>query len=165
VTEKLPDQEKNVSVEEVGGAPAEPVHPLVAFGDEDLKAVMKRAARLTAILGIVVAVVLCFAMNWRDGALFAVGTAISILSIFEWSRLIRLFNLSMDAGAASGKKPRGAALTVSLFMVRLIFFAAAIYVSLRCFHDSKHGSPIVLACGLALGLVGLIWEALRVLRG
>jgi len=50
---------------------------------------------------------------------------------------------------------------VFLFLVRLILFAGAIYGSLKCFH----GSPIALFGGLALGLSGLVWEAVRMLRG
>jgi hypothetical protein len=135
----------------------EPVHPLVDLTDAQLAALLKRSAWMTGALGAVIAVVLCFAMGWRDGALFAVGAGISAASVYEWLRLIRLFNARLD----QQKLPRGAALVVSLFLVRLVIFAGLIYGSLKCFH----GSPIALLCGLALALVWLVWEALRMLKG
>ena len=135
----------------------QPQHPLVDFSDADLAALLKRAARVTAGLGVVVALILCFAMGWRNGAVFAVGAAISVAQIYEWGRLIRLFNASLDGQ----KAPRGAGLVVSLFLLRLILFAAVIYGSLKCFQ----GSPIVLVCGLGLAVAALIWEAMRLLRG
>jgi hypothetical protein len=52
-------------------------------------------------------------------------------------------------------------LVIGFFLLRLIFFGAAIYVSLKCFH----GSPIALLCGLSLAIVTLLWEAIRLLRG
>jgi hypothetical protein len=131
-------------------------HPIVEMTDADLAALLGRAVRVTAVLGVVIALVLWPTLGWGSGALFAVGAAISAASIWEWGRLIRLFNAKLD----QQKTPRGASLVVSLFLLRLILFAAAIYVSLKCFQ----GSPIVLACGLALAVVGLVFEALRLLR-
>jgi len=46
-------------------------------------------------------------------------------------------------------------------VIRLTVFAAAIYVSLKCFQ----GSAIALLCGLALAVLTLVWGALRLLRG
>jgi hypothetical protein len=117
---------------------------------------MTRAIWITAGLGAVVAVALWGATGWRNAATFAVGAAISAASIAEWQRLIRLFNARLD----EQKLPRGAALVVSLFLLRLVIFAGAIYGSLKCFQ----GSPIVLLCGLALALFGLVCEAMRLLR-
>ncbi len=134
-----------------------PVHPLAAFTDADLAALMRRAAWVTVALGAVADLVIGLGMGWRNAVLFGVGAAISALSILEWGRLIKLFNASLD----QGKTPRGAWLVVGLFLVRLMIFAGAIYGSLKCFQ----GSPIVLVCGLALAIVGLLWEALRLLRG
>jgi hypothetical protein len=136
---------------------APPVHPLVAFTDEDLAILLKRAAWITVVLGGIAGLVIALGMGWRNAVLFLVGAAISALSILEWGRLIKLFNASLD----QGKTPRGAGLVVGLFLVRLVIFAGVIYGSLKCFQ----GSPIVLVCGLALALVGLVWEALRLLRG
>jgi len=131
-------------------------HPVAALTDTGLNALLKRAMRLTLILGAVLAVIVWIAMTWRDAAMLAVGAVISALSILEWQRLIRLFNARMD----NQKTPRGAAAVVGFFLIRLILFAAAIYGSLKCFK----GSAIALLFGLCLAVVAMMWEALRLLR-
>jgi len=131
-------------------------HPIARLTDADLDALLKRAMRVTVLLGAVLAVIVWIAMTWRDAAMLAVGAAISALSILEWQRLIRLFNARMDRQ----KNPRGAVTVVGFFLVRLILFAAAIYGSLICFK----GSAIALLFGLSLAIVGMMWEALRLVR-
>jgi hypothetical protein len=156
---------------------AAPIHPILEFTDADLAAMLKRAVRLTATLGVVISVILALAAGWQTGALFLVGAALSVGSIYEWARLIRLVTARMDAmniGQAPAQVPGQipgqpstarsslrTATVVVLFLLRLAIFAGVIYGSLKCFH----GSPIALLCGLGLALAGLIWEALRVLRG
>jgi len=135
---------------------SEDPHPIAALTDASLNALLKRAMRLTALLGLVLAVIVWIAMTWRDAAMLAVGAAISALSILEWQRLIRLFNARMDRQ----KTPRGAAMVVGFFLVRLILFGVAIYGSLKCFK----GSAIALLFGLSLAIVAMMWEALRLLR-
>ena len=88
--------------------------------------------------------------------MLATGAAISAASILEWQRLIRLFNARMDRHKFS----RGAVTVVTFFLLRLLIFAGAIYGSLICFR----GSVIALLCGLALAVVAIAWEALKVLR-
>jgi hypothetical protein len=131
-------------------------HPVASLTDAALNAMLKRAMRLTAILGAVLAIIVWIAMSWRDAAMLAVGAAISAASILEWQRLIRLFNARMDRQ----KTPRGAAAVVGFFLLRLILFGAAIYGSLKCFN----GSAIALLVGLSLAIVAMMWEALRLLR-
>jgi hypothetical protein len=137
--------------------PADPTHPIVAMTDADLAAVLDRAVRITVVLGVVISLVLWPVLGWGTATLFAVGAAISVASIYEWKRLIRLWNARRDRK----KAPRGATLVVGFFLVRMILFAGAIYGSLKCFQ----GSPIALICGLALAVAGLVWESLRLLRG
>jgi hypothetical protein len=135
--------------------PAE-THPIVALTDAALAAMMTRAMRITLVLGAVPALILWIASGWRNAAMLATGTAISAASILEWQRLIRLFNARMDRH----KSPRGTVTVVTLFLLRLLIFAAAIYGSLICFR----GSVVALLCGLALAVVAIAWEALRLLR-
>jgi hypothetical protein len=130
--------------------------PIASLTDAALQAVLRRAIRNTLILGAVGALAIWIASGWRNGSMLAVGALISAASIFEWQRLIRLFNAKLD----QQKTPRGAAIVVLLFLARLIVYAAAIYGSLKWLQ----GSPVALLCGLGLAMLVLAWEALRLLR-
>jgi hypothetical protein len=131
-------------------------HPILSLNEESLQAMLKRAIRNTLILGLIPALVLLIATGWRDAAMLVTGALISAASIYEWLRLVRL----MNARLKNQKAQRGAFLVVAFFLLRLLFFAAAIYGSLKCFH----GSPIALLCGLGLAVATLLWEAIRLLK-
>lgn len=131
-------------------------HPLAEITDETLEGMLRRALRITLIIGALAALVLWKASGWRNAAMMATGAAISAASIYEWRRLARL----ISAAFAKNQAPRGATLAILLFLLRLGVFAAAIYVSLICFR----GSVVALFCGLALALGAMVWEALRLLR-
>jgi hypothetical protein len=131
-------------------------HPILGLTEESVEALLKRAIRNTLILGLVPAAVLLAATGWRDAAMLLTGALISAASIYEWLRLARLMNARMR----KQKPQRGTVLVIAFFLVRLIFFAAAIYGSLKCFQ----GSPIALLCGLGLALATLLWEAIRLLK-
>jgi hypothetical protein len=124
--------------------------------DEGLEALLQRAIRITLVIGILASLVLWIASGWRNAAMMATGTAISAASIYEWRRLARFIAAKFD----KKQVPRSAFLPVVLFLFRLLIFAGAIYVSLKCFQ----GSAIALFCGLALALLAIVWEAVRLLR-
>jgi len=126
------------------------------LSEEALDALLKRAVRNTALLGIVPALIVWVASGWRNAAMLMTGALISAASLMEWQRLVRLMNAKMKAK----KAPGGAVLAIAFFLVRLLIFAAAIYGSLKCFQ----GSVIPLMCGLSLAVVTLMWEALRMLK-
>jgi len=129
---------------------------LANLSDAGLQTLLKRAMRLTVIVGALAALVLWKASSWRDGAMMAAGAAISAASILEWSRLIRFINSKLDRQQA----PRGAAVSAIFFVLRIGIFAAAIYGSLKCFR----GSVAALLCGLGLAVLAMLWEAVRLLR-
>ncbi|HEY1804332.1 MAG TPA: hypothetical protein VGG45_07600 [Terracidiphilus sp.] len=131
-------------------------HALAELTDDGLQALLKRAIRITIIVGVLAALILWKASGWRDAAMFATGAAISAASIHEWQRLIRFMSAKMDHQQA----PRGAAVSAVLFVLRLGLFGAAIYGSLECFR----GSVVALLCGLGLALLAMVWEAVRLLR-
>jgi hypothetical protein len=135
---------------------SEKIHPFVALTDAALQVLLGRAVRNTVILGLVPALVLWIASGWRNALMLLIGAAISAASILEWQRLIRLINAKID----NREIPRGAFLAVLFFMLRLIVFAGAIYVSLKYLQ----GSVVALLCGLALAVVAVGWEALKLLR-
>ena len=83
------------------------------------------------------------------------GALISGASLFEWQRLARVIRAKLEAE----KTPRSAPAVVVFFLLRLILYAAGIYVSLRCLQ----GSAVALLCGLGLAAVSILWQALRML--
>jgi hypothetical protein len=134
----------------------EEARPTKEITDETLEGMLRRALRITIVIGALAALILWKASGWRNAAMMATGAAISAASIYEWRRLSRL----ITAAFSKNQVPRGAVLAVFLFLLRLAVFAAAIYVSLICFR----GSVVALLCGLGLALAAMIWEALRLLR-
>jgi hypothetical protein len=134
----------------------EEIPSIANLTEEDLDVLLKRSVRNTVILGLVPALVLLIASGWRNAAMLLTGALISAASLLEWQRLARLMNARMKRKQA----PRGAALAVGFFLVRLLIFAGVIYGSLKCFQ----GSVIALVCGLSLAVVTLTGEALRMLR-
>ncbi len=130
--------------------------PIADLTDEALQLTLRPAIRNTLIRGAIGAAGIWIASGWRNAAMLAVGAMISAASIFEWQRLIRLFNAKLD----QQKTPSGAIMVVLFFLARLIVYAAAIYGSLKCLQ----GSPVALLCGLGLAMLVLAWEALRLLR-
>jgi hypothetical protein len=135
---------------------SEETHPILGLTEEALEALLKQSIRNTLILGLLPAVVLLIASGWRDAAMLMTGALISAASIWEWLRLVRLINARMR----KQKTQRSAILVIGFFLLRLLFFAAAIYGSLKCFQ----GSPIALLCGLSLAVATLLWEAIRLLK-
>jgi len=132
------------------------LHPLAELTDEGLQALLKRAIRITLIFGFLSALIVWKASSWRDGAMMATGTLVSAASIMEWRRLIRYLNAKLD----QKKAPGGAAVSTVLLVLRLMVFAGAIYVSLKCFR----GSVVALLCGLGLAVLAMVWEVVRLLR-
>ncbi|MGB0064422.1 MAG: hypothetical protein WBP85_08255 [Terracidiphilus sp.] len=129
---------------------------LSGLTDADLENLLHRAIRNTLILGGIASLVVWIAASWRDAAMLATGTAISAASLTEWRRLARLIAAKIENKQA----PPGAAFAILFFVLRLTIFAGAIYVSLRFLR----GSAVALLCGLALAVLTLVWEALRLLR-
>lgn len=135
---------------------AAPTHPLAALTDEGLEALLRRAIRITLILGGLAALVVWKAAGWRNAAMLVAGAAVSAASIVEWRRLVRLLNAQMDRQ----QTPRGALVGGVFFVLRLTVFAAVIYGSLKCFR----GSAVALACGLGLAVLAMGWEAIGLLK-
>jgi hypothetical protein len=135
---------------------SEEQHSLAGLTDAGLEALLRRAMRITLIIGLLGALAVWKASGWRNGAMLATGTLISAASILEWRRLIRIINARLD----NQQVPQGAGLAIVFLMLRLIVFAGAIYGSLKCLH----GSVLALLCGLGLAVLAIVWEALRLLR-
>jgi len=116
---------------------------------------LQRAMYKTLILGVIASLVLLVASGWRNASMLMVGALISAASIFEWQRLARVIRAKLDAE----KTPRSAPAVVVFFILRLVLYGGAIYVSLKCLQ----GSAVALLCGLGLAALTILWQALRML--
>jgi hypothetical protein len=131
--------------------------PLAAMSDADLEAMLRRALRLVVILGIVLGVMCTALKGWQTGLLELTGAAISWTGIHEWKNLAMVVFARLD----NQRPPRPMGRTLGMFFLRLGAVAAVLYVSLKCLH----GSVYALVAGIALSVVALSVEALRLLRG
>jgi hypothetical protein len=134
----------------------EETHPIVNLTHDDLDAMLRRALRITLIVGMIASIMVLIGGGWRNAAMLLTGSLISAASILEWQRLIRVINARMD----KNRPPAGAGIVVLFFVLRLTLFAGVIYVSLKCFH----GSVLALLCGLCLAILTIGYEAIRLLR-
>jgi len=131
-------------------------HPLALLDDAALEKLLGHAMRNILILGLVAACALWLGSNWQNAAMMAVGALISAASILEWRRLIRIINAKLD----KKQTPAGATLAILFFVFRLTIFAGVIYGTLKCFR----GSLVALLSGLALAVIAMAWEAIRLLK-
>jgi hypothetical protein len=132
------------------------------FSDQDLGNLLNRALR-SVLIAIVVGIPIIWAVwGWRSMLLFLVGGAIAATGILEWRQLMGavLVRLSLP-GAENQPPPRPVGPVLFWFFVRLVAAAGLLYVSLR----SLDGKVAALFLGIALALVSLFIEALRLFRG
>jgi|SRR5450631_3017903 hypothetical protein len=129
------------------------------FSDQDLRLVMNRALRSVLIAIVVGIPIIWLAWGWRSAVLFLVGGAIAATGILEWRQLMGAVLIRMDTGGSQTQKPLGPVLF--WFFIRLVAAAGLLYVSLR----SLDGKVVALLLGIALALIALFIEAIRVFRG
>ncbi len=129
------------------------------FSDQDLRLVMNRALRSVLIAIVVGIPIIWVAWGWRSAVLFLVGGAIAATGILEWRQLMGAVLIRLDTGSSPTQKPLGPVLF--WFFIRLIAAAGVLYVSLR----SLDGKVVALLLGIALALIALFIEAIRVFRG
>src|SRR5271170_681563 len=135
---------------------------MMEFSDQDLRLVFNRALRSVAIAIAIGIPVIWIAWGWRSMLLFLVGGAIAATGILEWRQLMAAVLVRLDtAGAENRAAPRPLGPVLFWFFVRLVAAAAVLYVSLR----SLDGKVAALLIGIALALVALFIEAIRLFRG
>ena len=125
------------------------------FTDAHLKAAMRRAMRLVAVLAVVCAALLLVAFGWQTAVLLLVGAAVSLGSLWDWQKLLALISAKL-----ANEQTVGTARTVLGFLLRITLAAAVLYVSLK----SLHGSVFALLGGLLLAMAALLVEAFRLIR-
>jgi hypothetical protein len=127
------------------------------FSDQDLRVLLNRALRTVAIALLVLAPILWIAWGWRSMVLFLVGGAIAATGIIEWRQLMSAVLGRLSAG---GGTPRPLGPVLFWFFARLAAAAAILYVSLK----GLDGKVAALLIGLALAVVALFVEAIRLFR-
>jgi hypothetical protein len=127
------------------------------FSDQDLQLVLNRAFRSVLIAIVVGLPILWMAWGWRSALMFVIGGAIAATGILEWRQLMGAVITRLDAGA----KPRPMGPVLFWFFIRLVAAAGLLYVSLR----SLDGKVAALLMGIALALLALFIEAIRLFRG
>jgi hypothetical protein len=133
-------------------------NPSGEFTDNDLKRMLLRTQITLAIFAALGAVFAGIAAGWQSAVLLIIGAAVSAIGIWEWRSMVITIMARMDA--RPGARPASVALAILRFFLRFLLAAAVLYVSLK----RLHGSPYALVAGLALGVVALMFEAVKLLR-
>jgi hypothetical protein len=136
------------------------------FTDQDLRVVLNRALRSVVIAMVVGIPIIWVAWGWQSMVMFLVGGMIAATGILEWRQLMaavlaRLDVASMEPEGTRSSKPRPMGPVLFWFFIRLVAAAGVLYVSLR----SLDGKVAALLLGIALALVALVIEAIRLFRG
>jgi len=126
---------------------------LLDFSDADLKATLRRALKLTAAMAVFGFGALNFLWGWKTGVQLLAGAVVSGTGLYEWQQLIELMNAKLD----NQKTPRSTGWVLGMFLLRLGFAAAVIYVTLKCFQ----GPYYALLAGLGLVAAALLIEVAR----
>src|SRR5271163_1399991 len=135
---------------------------MMEFGDQDLCLVLNRALRSVLIAVLVGIPVIWIAWGWRSMLLFLVGGAIAATGILEWRQLMSAVLVRLDLPRAETEaKPKPLGSVLFWFFLRLAVAAGVLYVSLR----SLDGKVFALLLGIALALIALLIEAIRLFRG
>ncbi len=129
---------------------------LNGFSDDDARRTILQSIRLLMYLCAAGVALAWWCAGWQSAALLVVGAAISGSGVWELYRVMTAMMARMDQGAT----PQPMMRVMVGFFLRLALSVVALYVSLRYLH----GSVFALAAGLALGVVSLTVEALRLLK-
>lgn len=128
------------------------------FSDADSRRTIVRALRSVGIAVVLGTPLLWWKLGWPSALLFVVGALISGSGIFEWLRLMTALMARMEQNEAARVRPLAPVLIG--FVLRLGAALALLYVSLKYLH----GSVYALIAGLALGMLALCFEGLRLIR-
>ena len=129
------------------------------FSDQDLRLVLTRALRGVGIAILIGVPVIWVAWGWRSMLMFGVGGAIAATGILEWRQLMSAV-LNRLASPGTGTAPRPLGPVLFWFVVRLLAAGGLLYGTLK----SLDGKLAALLIGMALGLIALTIEALRLLK-
>ncbi|GAA3764074.1 hypothetical protein [Terriglobus aquaticus] len=145
--------------------------PPTPYTQAQAAASLQRAVWLVLAFAALGAPVAWYLRGWQSACLLLVGAGISASGLYEWRRLMTALLHRMDAQDAvqaslpqpvplEDRKAPSIGFAVAGFIVRLGVVIAVLYASLRYLH----GSVLALAAGLAMSVLALLIEGLRLLR-
>ena len=126
---------------------------LIQFNEEDIRRTLRRALILAGAAVLVASPILWAWLGWRTCLTFVIGVAISATGIVEWLQLLSAMMSRMEEGRTP--VPMGRVLV--MFFLRLAVAGVLLYASL----NSLHGSVYALLAGLAVSLLALTVESIR----
>jgi hypothetical protein len=137
--------------------------PLGNFTDEDAQAVLVRAVRWVLVMAVAGGAVAWWKAGWQSAGLLLIGAAISASGLWEWRRLMTALMARMEPLEGEhivGARRPSIGFALAGFFLRLFVVLVVLYASLRYLH----GSVLALAAGLAMGVIALSAEGIRLLR-
>jgi hypothetical protein len=126
---------------------------LIQFTEEDIRRTLRRALILAGAVVLVATPILWAWLGWRTWLTFVIGVAISATGIVEWLQLLTAMMSRME----EGRTPVPMGRVLIMFFLRLAVAGVLLYASL----NSLHGSIYALLAGLAVSLVALSAESIR----
>lgn len=133
--------------------PPAPSSTSIQFNEEDIRRTLRRALVLAGAAVLVATPILWAWLGWRTCLTFVIGTAISATGIVEWLQLLTAMMSRME----EGRTPVPMGRVLIMFFLRLAVAGVLLYASL----NSLHGSIYALLAGLAVSLVALTVESIR----
>ncbi|WP_334239239.1 hypothetical protein [Terriglobus sp. ADX1] len=141
----------------------EPTEIPAGFTDADARAVIARSVKIVAVLAVIGVVPAWIKGGWRSALLLLIGAVIAGSGLWEWRRLMAALTARMEPLPGEhivGARRPSIGFALVGFFLRLFVVIAVLYVSLKYLN----GSALALAAGLAMGVIALTIEGLRLLR-
>jgi hypothetical protein len=141
----------------------EPTEIPAGFTDADARAVIARSVKIVAVLAAVAVIPAWVKGGWRSALLLLIGAAIAGSGLWEWRRLMAALTAKMEPLPGEhivGARRPSIGFALVGFFLRLFVVVVVLYVSLKYLN----GSALALAAGLAMGVIALTIEGLRLLR-
>lgn len=141
----------------------EPTEIPAGFTDADARAVIARSVKIVAVLAVIGVVPAWIKCGWRSALLLLIGAVIAGSGLWEWRRLMAALTARMEPLPGEhivGARRPSIGFALVGFFLRLFVVIVVLYVSLKYLN----GSALALAAGLAMGVIALTIEGLRLLR-
>lgn len=129
--------------------------PLTEFTEDEIRRTLRRALLLTGAVALVATPILWVWRGWQTWLMFVIGTVISSTGIFEWMQLLSVIMSRME----EGRTPSPMGRVMIMFVLCLAVAAVLLYASI----NSLHGSIYALLAGLAVSLLALSIESIRLM--